>query len=66
MKKDVGAETSPHVLAASDPKTAAIGEVNISGHKQELHRNFGLWSVCGLGIVTGNVWSALGGSIVIP
>ena len=65
MKKDVVAENSPHVLAASAPETAAVGEVNISGHRQELHRNFGPWSVCGVGIVTGNVWSALGGSIVI-
>lgn len=65
MKKDVIAENSPHVLAASVVETAALGEVNISGHRQEVHRNFGLWSVCGVGIVTGNVWSALGGSIVI-
>ncbi|MCJ1430043.1 hypothetical protein MMC29_007958 [Sticta canariensis] len=65
MKQHVAAEISPHVLAASVPETAAVGEVNISGHRQELHRNFGLWSVCGVGIVTGNVWSALGGSIVV-
>lgn len=41
------------------------GEVlNASGHKQELERNFSLLSLCAIGITTGNVWAALGGSIV--
>lgn len=65
MEKATRDEKTPDVLAGSVSDTAALGEVNISGHRQELHRNFGLWSVCGVGIVTGNVWSALGGSIVI-
>lgn len=67
MEKAIAADKTPDVLALSLSvrDTAAIGEVNISGHRQELHRNFGLWSVCGVGIVTGNVWAALGGSIVI-
>jgi len=44
----------------------AVGEVfNASGHKQELDRQFSLLSVCSIGITTGNVWAALGGSIVI-
>lgn len=43
----------------------AVGEVlNASGHKQELERNFNLLSLCSIGITTGNVWAALGGSIV--
>jgi len=43
----------------------AVGEVfNASGHKQELDRQFSLLSVCSIGITTGNVWAALGGSIV--
>lgn len=42
-----------------------IGEViNASGHKQELKRQFGLLSICAVGITTGNVWVALGGAIV--
>lgn len=42
-----------------------VGEVlNASGHKQELERNFSLLSLCAIGITTGNVWAALGGSIV--
>ncbi|KAL5120446.1 hypothetical protein ACEQ8H_001736 [Pleosporales sp. CAS-2024a] len=44
----------------------AVGEVlNASGHKQELERQFGLLSISSIGITTGNVWAALGGSIVI-
>ena len=38
--------------------------VNVSGHKQELERNFGLMSLCGLAITSGNTWIALGGSVV--
>lgn len=40
-------------------------EVNETGHVQELERNFSLFSICAVGIVTGNTWAALGGSIVI-
>ncbi|KAL2070513.1 hypothetical protein VTL71DRAFT_13539 [Oculimacula yallundae] len=40
-------------------------EVNETGHVQEVERNFSLFSVCSVGIVTGNTWAALGGSIVI-
>lgn len=50
-------------LEADD--TIAVGEVlNASGHKQELERQFSLLSICSIGITTGNVWAALGGSIV--
>ena len=37
---------------------------NASGHVQELDRNFSLLSITAVGIVTGNTWAALGGSIV--
>jgi hypothetical protein len=48
-----------------DQATGDVGEVlNASGHKQELERNFSLLSICAIGITTGNVWAALGGSIV--
>ncbi|KAL9585911.1 MAG: hypothetical protein Q9212_001228 [Teloschistes hypoglaucus] len=39
--------------------------INVSGHMQELQRNFGLLSLCGLGITSGNVWSTLGGAITV-
>lgn len=38
--------------------------VNVGGHKQELDRNFSLLSISAVGIVNGNTWAALGGSIV--
>ena len=40
-------------------------EINGSGHIQELERNFSLFSICSVGIVTGNTWAALGGSIAV-
>ncbi|KAF1988487.1 amino acid transporter [Aulographum hederae CBS 113979] len=39
--------------------------INASGHVQELERNFNFWSICSVGIVTGNTWAAYGGGIVI-
>lgn len=49
----------------STDDTIDVGDViNASGHKQELDRQFSLLSICSIGITTGNVWAALGGSIV--
>jgi hypothetical protein len=42
-----------------------LREINETGHIQELDRNFSLFSICSVGIVTGNTWAALGGSIVV-
>lgn len=42
----------------------AAEPVNVGGHKQELDRNFSLLSISAVGIVNGNTWAALGGSIV--
>jgi len=39
--------------------------LNASGHVQELDRNFNLVSLAGVGLVVGNVWPALGGSILV-
>lgn len=56
-------EEKPRLEAQDD--TIEVGEViNASGHKQELERQFSLLSICSIGITTGNVWAALGGSIV--
>ncbi|TKA47391.1 hypothetical protein B0A49_12360 [Cryomyces minteri] len=42
------------------------GEViNVSGHKQELDRNFGFWSICAIGVVSDNAWAAGGGSLIV-
>lgn len=39
--------------------------INASGHVQELDRNFNLLSAAGVGLVVGNVWPAVGGSILV-
>lgn len=39
--------------------------VNVGGHKQELDRNFNLLSLTAVGIVNGNTWASLGGSIAV-
>jgi choline transport protein len=39
--------------------------INASGHIQEVDRNFGLLSLSGFGIVSGNVWPALGSTILV-
>ncbi|CZT45529.1 related to cholin permease [Rhynchosporium secalis] len=40
-------------------------KINETGHVQEVERNFSLFAICSVGMVTGNTWAALGGSIVI-
>lgn len=39
--------------------------VNASGHVQQLDRNFNLLTLAGVGLVVGNVWPAVGGSILV-
>lgn len=39
--------------------------INASGHTQELRRHFSLLSLAGIGLVVGNVWPAIGGSILV-
>jgi hypothetical protein len=59
-KHDGVASTGP---AGSTSSTEEV-EINESGHKQELQRNFSFLSVLSTGIVVGNTWAALGGSVV--
>lgn len=39
--------------------------INPSGHRQEVHRNFSTWSVLAVGVVAGNCWTALAGSLTV-
>ncbi|KAF4122245.1 Amino acid permease [Geosmithia morbida] len=58
----------PRVIGAAPDihhGTTDAAHVNASGHVQELERNFGLVSLAGLGLTTGNVWPAIGGSILV-
>lgn len=48
------------------PPSIEHGElINASGHIQEVQRNFNLLSLAGVGLVVGNVWPALGGTILV-
>lgn len=51
----------------TDPaaRKGSVELVNASGHAQELSRNFNLVSLAGVGLVVGNVWPAIGGSILV-
>lgn len=57
----------------SDPSITKDGDIdqgtgellNASGHVQELRRHFSLLSLAGVGITVGNVWPAVGGSILV-
>ena len=61
---DVEAEAGPDLLALHEAVQVARGEINASGHRQELQRNFNLLALCGVAITTGNSWLAIGGTIV--
>ncbi|KAI9820797.1 MAG: hypothetical protein M1827_005168 [Pycnora praestabilis] len=42
-----------------------LSDINVSGHVQEVERNYSLLSICALGLTAGNTWAALGGSITV-
>lgn len=39
--------------------------VNASGHQDQLERQYGLWSICGLALTIDNAWIAFGGSLSV-
>lgn len=39
--------------------------VNASGHRDQLHRQYGLLSICGLALTIDNAWVAFGGSLTV-
>lgn len=48
------------------PRPVGTGEVvNASGHRDQLQRQYGLLSICGLALTIDNAWVALGGSIAV-
>ena len=65
-EKNGNSSDSKSEIPPSGAHDVAHGElVNASGHIQEVDRNFNLLSLAGVGIVVGNVWPALGGSILV-
>ena len=56
-------QIAKHNSAVEDLSSTTVS-INALGYAQELDRNFGLLSICAVGIVTGNAWAALGGTFV--
>jgi choline transport protein len=69
VKDDKDAIRAAEDSTSSDlqrPVSIEEGElINASGHVQELDRNFNLLTLAGVGLVVGNVWPAVGGSILV-
>ena len=58
----------PEKIDEVDRWTSIIhgGEIiNASGHPDQLKRQYGLLSICGLALTIDNAWVALGGSIAV-
>ena len=64
MEEEIAIESAQAPTSVHNDESARNAPTNASGHVQELDRNFGLWSICGLAITSGNVWISLGGTIV--
>ena len=68
-KHKVSDTESPPYPEGGDRKTSLVvgtGEiVNASGHRDQLKRQYGLLSICGLALTIDNAWVALGGSIAV-
>ena len=65
MDAKVDIEKFPAPATTGDEDGVVIGEtINVSGHAQELDRNFGFWSICAVSVVADNAWAAGGGSLV--
>ncbi|KAK0614908.1 amino acid permease [Bombardia bombarda] len=58
-------EETTRQAAETETETETDINVNDSGHIQEVSRQFNLVSLAGVGLVVGNVWPAIGGSILV-
>ena len=63
MESAVEVEKTPDCIQNQSRRDGPVN-INVSGHQQELERNFGLVSICGLAVTAGSTWLGLGGSIV--
>lgn len=65
----MSSEEEKRDVSVKDEKTDVVVDstelMNASGHVQEVDRNFGLLTLSGYGITNGNVWSVLGGTILV-
>lgn len=50
----------------NDIEYSLEGEViNASGHRDQLQRGYGFWSICGLALNIDIAWIALGSSLIV-
>jgi choline transport protein len=63
--KDGKRQEDTEVIADTAARSRHDATLNSSGHAQELSRNFSPLTLAGLGLVSGSVWPALGGSILV-
>ena len=61
---------TPELLKnAADRRTSQVSKegtiVNASGHRDQLQRQYGLLSICGLALTIDNAWIAFGGSLSV-
>ena len=61
--------TPEAVKDAATKRTSVVSEegtlVNASGHRDQLQRQYGLLSICGLALTIDNAWIAFGGSLSV-
>ncbi len=55
---------SPHGDEELSPVNQSVELTADGAHVQQLEKNFGLLSICSVGIVTGNTWVSFGGAVV--
>ena len=61
-KGEAGKETSHRATSI----VSTLGQViNVSGHPDQLQRQYGLLSVCGLALTVDNAWVAIGTSLTV-
>jgi hypothetical protein len=46
-----------------DTETGAAEIINASGHRDQLHRQYGILSICGMALTVDNAWVAIGTSM---
>lgn len=68
-RSDAADDVDPAVTDPVNRTTSVVSKegtiVNASGHRDQLQRQYGLWSICGLALTIDNAWVAFGGSLSV-
>jgi choline transport protein len=65
---ELGEKTAQQIFEQSQGTILSVvegEEVNASGYRDQLARQYGIWSICGLALTIDNAWIALGGSLTV-